>query len=554
MQYKPGNWVTGFKRSPRAANVQNRDMGLFLNSSGKFEPIDDSWDNLHSGGLFISDDNKLYFRDETNKDIYINSPAAETLGLSAGNATTAGFVTINEEGFDTDFRVEASGNENALFVRGSSGFIGLGTTTPQTVLHATGAANTEGTMLIAYGTASANPARASILRFSENPDNFQGGYVRYDGSANEIIIGGHDEADDDAANDDDILYVNRTNTTVGIGQSAPTTLLELNSTAPYLTIKNSTHEDGDGGRESKIIFEGEQSTGEITTLAQIQASHDGTSNDEKGDLIFSTNDGSDGASPTPRMRIDSAGNVGIGTDSPLVPLHVYTSGTSTSVKGNVSSTFRSGAAGRDVNIQLSDSSVAAYIGNLGGAVYIYTGSQQSLNIATDGDITVSAGNLVIGTAGKGIDFSAQTATATGATTAELLDHYEEGTWTAALQYATAGDSSFTYGRQTGFYTRIGRLVNITLDIRLTGFTKGTASGQLSISGLPFPPKNYAGYNRSSAVLGTSGTPFTGIPRGILSSNGLALIDLFSQATNAGVATLDDPDSNSHYSFTVSYAV
>ena len=138
MQYKPGNWVTGFKRSPRAANVQHRDMGLFLNSSGKFEPIDDAWDNLHSGGLFISDDNKLYFRDETNKDIYINSPAAETLGLSAGNATTAGFVTINEEGFDTDFRVEASGEANALFVQGSDGAVGIGTGSPDVELQVVG--------------------------------------------------------------------------------------------------------------------------------------------------------------------------------------------------------------------------------------------------------------------------------------------------------------------------------------------------------------------------------------------------------------------------------
>ena len=85
MQYKPGNWVTGFKRSPRAANVQNRDMGLFLNSSGKFEPLDSTWDNLHSGGLFISDDNKIYFRDETNKDIYINSPADNQLALYASS-------------------------------------------------------------------------------------------------------------------------------------------------------------------------------------------------------------------------------------------------------------------------------------------------------------------------------------------------------------------------------------------------------------------------------------------------------------------------------------
>jgi len=83
-------------------------------------------------------------------------------------------------------------------------------------------------------------------------------------------------------------------------------------TTPEVIIVNNTHEDTDGGREGKVTFKGQQSGGEETTLAQIQASHDGTSDDEKGDLIFKTNDGSDGASPTERMRIDSLGNVGIG--------------------------------------------------------------------------------------------------------------------------------------------------------------------------------------------------------------------------------------------------
>ena len=74
-------------------------------------------------------------------------------------------------------------------------------------------------------------------------------------------------------------------------------------------LQNRTHEDTDGGRESIVTFKGEQSGGEISTLAQIQASHDGTADDEKADLIFKTNDGSDGASPTERLRIDSAGAV-----------------------------------------------------------------------------------------------------------------------------------------------------------------------------------------------------------------------------------------------------
>jgi len=98
---------------------------------------------------------------------------------------------------------------------------------------------------------------------------------------------------------------------VGINEIAPETLLEMSSTAPYLTLHNSTAEDTEGGREGKIIFKGEQSGGEETTLAIIQASHDGVGDDQKGDLIFYTNDGTDGDTPTEAVRIDSAGLVTI---------------------------------------------------------------------------------------------------------------------------------------------------------------------------------------------------------------------------------------------------
>tara|TARA_R110000824_G_scaffold400293_2_gene607514 strand:- start:2310 stop:3317 length:1008 start_codon:yes stop_codon:yes gene_type:complete len=86
MQYKPSKWVSGYKHGPAASYTQITRMGLFLNvSTSKFEPLDSTWDNLHSGGMFISDDNKIYFRDETNKDIYINSPADNQLALYASS-------------------------------------------------------------------------------------------------------------------------------------------------------------------------------------------------------------------------------------------------------------------------------------------------------------------------------------------------------------------------------------------------------------------------------------------------------------------------------------
>jgi hypothetical protein len=88
-------------------------------------------------------------------------------------------------------------------------------------------------------------------------------------------------------------------------------------------LHNRTHEDTEGGRESIVTFKGEQSGGEISTLAQIQASHDGTADDEKADLIFKTNDGSDGASPTEAMRIQSDQKIGVGLSSNISSqLHV----------------------------------------------------------------------------------------------------------------------------------------------------------------------------------------------------------------------------------------
>jgi hypothetical protein len=111
----------------------------------------------------------------------------------------------------------------------------------------------------------------------------------------------------------DKLTVDTTTTNYTILTSSDTNnILEISSSGyPALELHNTTHEDSDGGRESQINFRGEQSGEEITTLARIQASHDGALDDEKGDLIFYTNDGSDGDAPTERMRMESDGNIEI---------------------------------------------------------------------------------------------------------------------------------------------------------------------------------------------------------------------------------------------------
>jgi len=106
MQNKPSKWVSGYKHGPAASYTQITRMGLFLNvSTSKFEPLDSTWDNLHSGGMFISDDNKIYFRDETNKDIYINSNADNeiTIAATSGVTISGGNLIIGTAGKGIDF-------------------------------------------------------------------------------------------------------------------------------------------------------------------------------------------------------------------------------------------------------------------------------------------------------------------------------------------------------------------------------------------------------------------------------------------------------------------
>ena len=120
-----------------------------------------------------------------------------------------------------------------------------------------------------------------------------------------------------------------------------------------------------------------------------------------------------------------------------------------------------------------------------------------------GDQTIIDGNLVIGTAGKGIDFSANSSAA--GMTSELLDDYEEGTWTPANTNAISINGTATY-------TKIGRLVICRFDI-----TAGASNTTGDMTGLPFTITGYSsgvvGFNNETVpavwtIIATSGTSFS----------------------------------------------
>ena len=111
---------------------------------------------------------------------------------------------------------------------------------------------------------------------------------------------------------------------------------------------------------------------------------------------------------------------------------------------------------------------------------VINASQIATPITFAGDVTLSTGNLVIGTAGKGIDFSV-TSSGTGTMTSELLADYEEGTWSPTSVVGTATAVS-------GVYTKIGRQITVLGSLT---FPVQVNASIAAIGNLPFTSNSIA---------------------------------------------------------------
>jgi len=103
-----------------------------------------------------------------------------------------------------------------------------------------------------------------------------------------------------------------------------------------------------------------------------------------------------------------------------------------------------------------------------------------------GDQTLSTGNIVQGTAAKGVNFTANTPAA--GMTSQLLNWYEEGTFTPVAGRFTGGAISATYTTQAGYYTKTGNVVVAQIKILLSSVSS-QGSSLIQITGLPFSTKN-----------------------------------------------------------------
>ena len=304
---------------------------------------------------------------------------------------------------------------------------------------------------------------------------------------------------------------------VGIGTSSPATTLDV------------THSNGGRVRIRGVSADGarlEFFNNAATTNGFVigQGFGSGTdniayiSNQAAADMILRT-------AATERMRIDSAGNVGIGgtpaagrsvtvnknitgaassyglfsfgiVQSDVTTEAVYFRSASQTAAASFSTTIKGFEAVQGtfgVNSTVTNQYGFIAGANLTGATNNYgffsniasgtgrwnfyangTAANYFAGTVQNGS-TISVGNATPSTSGVGITFPA---TQSASSDANTLDDYEEGTWTPSL----GGNTTYNANGQYGQYVKIGKMVSISGIIDVNTIGTGSAT---TISGLPF---------------------------------------------------------------------
>jgi hypothetical protein len=246
--------------------------------------------------------------------------------------------------------------------------------------------------------------------------------------------------------------------------------------------------------------------------------------------------------------------VGIGTATPAFTLDIQDASFATRVAVTNTNNSAPGAG-----IYLKTMNGASMVSNAtlatanDGTFNLFTGTSADstkLSINTSGDVNIALGNVVMATSGKGIDFSA-TASGSGTMTSELLNDYEEGTFTPTVVGSTTAGVG-VYSAQVGRYTKIGNLVTVQVYML---WSAHTGTGNMRFGGLPFTTSSDVSSN-SAVTIGyahnialTAGNILTAY-----TSTGATFSEANQTPTGGGASTAVPIDTAGEIIYTVSYRV
>jgi len=369
------------------------------------------------------------------------------------------------------FRNTSSSTERMRII--GSGEVGIGTTSPVTDLEVSRTGNNADGLTLTCSDHTNSPR----LFFKSTTSNGTPAIMSEDGDLR-INTGGTAGS----ASGTERMRINSSGN-VGIGETAPDVKLHIN-----------------GGSDNTIVKIESSDAGARIRLTDIHASSSIEQN--SNELILSSDTNSaDGSSTitfkvdnSEKARLDSSGRLMVGTTSP---------GSSTAddltiaKTGDVGISIRSGTSSRG-NIYFADGTS----GNDQFRGYIqYDHSGNYLRFATN---AVERMRIL---SGGGITFNGDTAAA------NALDDYEEGTFTVTYVPSSGSFTAATYAEQNGSYTKIGNRLFFNLRIRTSGLTKGSASGDLKISGLPYDVINDSTNGRNAIAISIANEWAGDVPSG-----------------------------------------
>jgi len=283
-----------------------------------------------SQAFHVEGGNVLVKQSSTAGAVFLSNTYVGIKRSNAVDSSNARDIEVFTDGNGANVILSSNGAGSAEFVLDDSGRVGIGTTSPNALLDLTGVTASSSPVMRFTGTgnASAGDVIGQIEFYnSDTTDNTAGvmGKIRAIAGASggegsiQILTDMPSEGADAAT----VAAHFNGNGNVGIGEDSPAGPLHVTSTG------NASIFEGTGGNVSLKLLRSDASGavdfGDIqfanSTGIAAKINSRGEGGSASGNLTFQTRNTS--GTLAERMRIQSGGNVGIGTASPAVGLHVY---------------------------------------------------------------------------------------------------------------------------------------------------------------------------------------------------------------------------------------